>query len=298
MKFHYVCTNYNNSHFTVRAVETLNGGAMPPDRIIVVDNASQSGELAQLHDLAARFANVTIVANSENTGYFRGLNAGLALVADSIDEGDGIVIGNNDLEFPGDFGTGLSRALAEAAKTGRRPVISPYIETLDGHPQNPHVTSGVSRVRELVYDCYYSNFTIARVIRKLAAATERFSRRSDESGHARPGYIYQGHGSCYVLTRTFIDRCGELWAPTFLMGEEYFLSRQLAQLGFMVYYDPRIRIKHRCNGSIGNEPGKKMWRIAAESHAIYREFVKPWHRQDWSDMSRRLDERDRLMQNK
>jgi GT2 family glycosyltransferase len=276
MKYAYVCTNYNNSHFTVQAVRSLNAGRTPPTLIVVVDNQSSEADRAILTDLAAAHGNVDVVLNEHNVGYFAGLNVGISRSRALEPAVSAMIVGNNDLEFPSDFGDRLTEVVVDG---GERPVISPYVETLDGVPQNPHVVAGISRARELVYDLYYSNYHLAKLIRAIAHRTRRVSDRRDEQGFATPGFIYQGHGSCYILTSVFFDRFGELWAPTFLMGEEYFLSRQLAEQGYMTYYDPRVRIVHRCNGALENVPARKMWGLARDAHRVYRRYVKPWHRQ-------------------
>lgn len=276
MKFAYVCTNYNNTHFSVEAVRSLNAGHIAPALIVVVDNLSSQEEREQLVALAGAHANVDVVLNDENVGYFAGLNIGIDRVLSLDPELTCMVVGNNDLEFSMNFGDHLAEVLADAAD---RPVISPYIETLDGLPQNPHVVSGISRVREFVYDAYYANYHIARIIRMLAHKSRGLTDRRDEQGFSSPGFIYQGHGSCYVLTPVFFEHFRRLWAPTFLMGEEFFLSRQLSAQGYMTYYDPRLRIRHRCNGAIENVPARKMWGLARDAHRVYRRYVKPWHRQ-------------------
>ena len=48
MRYAYICINYNNTRFTVDAVESLLAATTPPTRIIVVDNASRPEERAAL----------------------------------------------------------------------------------------------------------------------------------------------------------------------------------------------------------------------------------------------------------
>jgi GT2 family glycosyltransferase len=283
MDYAFICTNYNNAHFTRAAVRTLNGGNHPPARIIVVDNRSEAKDVEALKTLALTHANVDLVLNQENIGYFAGLNSGIDRLRAVDPTLTTMVIGNNDLEFPPDFGERLREAVADCPNC---PVISPYIETLDGMPQNPHVVSGVSRAREMVYDLYYANYHLAKLIRAVADRTHKVTDRRDEEGHATAQYIYQGHGSCYILTTAFFREFERLWAPTFMMGEEFFLSRQLSERGFMTYYDPRIRIRHHCNGAIKNVPARKMWRLARDAHRVYRRYIKPWHRQDYGPTSK------------
>lgn len=277
MDYAYICTNYNNAHYTRDAVQTINDDVKPPVKIVVVDNRSEPGDIEVLKAIAREHPNVELILNEQNIGYFPGLNVGIDRMRDTSPNVTTMVVGNNDLEFSAEFGKCLEDVIADAED---RPVISPYVETLDGMPQNPHVVSGISRGREMMYDLYYSNYHLAKLIRAVARRTQHVTDRRDEEGHAEPQYIYQGHGSCYILTPAFFREFERLWAPTFMMGEEFFLSRQLSERGYMTYYDPRVRIRHRCNGAIENVPAQKMWRLARDAHRVYRRYVKPWHRQD------------------
>lgn len=274
MRYGYVCTNYNNSHFTVTAVETLMANAAPPAVIVVVDNDSADGEVEMLRALAARYDRVRLVLSPDNVGYFAGLNLGIEAVRG--DDLDCCIIGNNDLEFPADFSGKLALVVRDHAAD---PVISPHIMTMDGLPQNPHVVSGISRLRELVYDVYYAHFALARIVRLMAKLTHRFSDRTDEQSFATPQYIYQGHGSCYIMTRAFFQEFGTLWAPTFMMSEEYFLSKQLSDAGYRIFYDPRVAVTHRCNGALDKVPARRAWGMARDAHRVYRRYVKPWNNQ-------------------
>ena len=136
MNYAYICTNYNNAHYTRDAVRTLNEGVVPPKTIVVVDNQSRSEDVAKLTALADEYDNVDLVLNDVNIGYFPGLNAGIERAQALDPKIRTMVVGNNDLEFPPGFGANLEKVIADARE---RPVIAPYIETLDGIAQNPHV---------------------------------------------------------------------------------------------------------------------------------------------------------------
>ena len=276
MTFAYICTNYNNSHYTRVAVESLCQGSIQPEHIVIVDNASDATNVAELKALVAEFPNVELILNPDNSGYFPGLNLGILRMREVRPEIEYLVIGNNDLTFPENFANVLAEVMPE---NSHNPVVSPNMITLDGMHQNPHVISGISRKRELVYDLYYANYYLAQIIGKLAKLTRSVTDRHDEDQHEIAQYIYQGHGSCYILTPRFFQLFEKLWAPTFLMGEEYFLSKQLSDKGFQTYYEPRIVIQHHCNGAIQNVPSRKMWHVARDAHRVYRRYVKPWQKQ-------------------
>jgi len=274
MNVAYICTNYNNAHFSEAAVASWLGARRPAGigncRAVVVDNDSAPTDVQRLKEFHGRTPGMELVCSPANLGYFGGLNAGLEHLHRADAPADLVVIGNNDLIFPAGFLESLWNCRDRFADHA---VVSPDIVTLDGAHQNPHVISGIGWKRQLVYDIYHSSYLCARAIRRLAHLTRRFTDRHDESEWEKPQLVHQGHGSCYILGPLFFKNFTNLWAPTFLLGEEFFLSKQLSDRGMMVYYEPAMQITHHCNATIGRMPGRLMWRYSREAHRIYRQHV-------------------------
>lgn len=271
MKIGYVCTNYNNSDYTAKAVRTLKSGAGHEYLIVVVDNNSDQASVRQLMELAIEFPDIRLILNSENVGYFRGLNIGIHHAREHDPAVEWLVVGNNDLEFPVDFAEKLS---AQALRLRAHAVVSPDIVTVEGEHQNPHVISGISPLRELAYDFYYANYYLGLAILKVAKLLPSLSERGDEEEWQTARPIYQGHGSCYLLGPRFFEQFDDLWAPTFMMSEEYFLSKQLSDVGQRVFYEPAIQVVHHWHGSLEKLPSWKRWSMAREAHREYRKYVK------------------------
>lgn len=266
----YVCTNFNNSSFTLAAVESLLSNAGHEIEVVVVDNASRVEEVSLLRTLEQKFSCVRVVAHSENVGYFPGLNLGLRVLRERRPDIQWVIAGNNDLEFGSDVCDRIE-SLAPALEV--HSVISPDIVTLEGEHQNPHVISNISPVREFFYDLYYSNYYLGLMIYKLARMLPSVSERADEQEWQTARSIYQGHGSCYLLTPRFFSQFAEFWAPTFMMSEEYFLSRQLKDVGEQVYYEPGLRVVHHTHGSLDLVPSRRRWEMARDAHRQYRKYV-------------------------
>ncbi len=271
MKIAYVCTNYNNSAFTLAAVDSLMRNAGHDIEVFVVDNASAEAEVRKLRPLPDRYPSVHVIESPENTGYFRGLNVGLKALRQRRPDIEWVVAGNNDLEFPENFCDVLWQN-AEALRA--HSVISPDVVTLDGEHQNPHVIASISTTREVFYDLYYSNYHLGRLIHKVAKMFPRVSERSDEEQWQVAQPIYQGHGSCYVLGPRFFRQFTELWAPTFMMSEEFFLSLQLKDVGEQVWYEPKLRVIHHWHGSLEKVLSRQRWEMARNAHREYRRHVK------------------------
>jgi GT2 family glycosyltransferase len=269
MRLGYVCTNYNSSAVTLHAIETLRKNVGHDLYIIVVDNASKESETATLESVADNQTHV--IRLKENVGYFAGLNVGIKYLRALNVDVEWMVIGNNDLEFSSDFCDKLERVIPELRQY---PVISPDIVTGDNEHQNPHVISGISKFREMLYDVYYSNYYVGMVLQKLALTFRSISDRKDELEWQTARAIYQGHGSVYIIGPRFFDLFEELWAPTFIMSEEFFLSKQLSDVGEKIFYDPRISIRHLWHASLAALPSKRRWELARDAHWVYRKYVK------------------------
>lgn len=261
----YVCTNFNNSAFTVRAVETLIQSCGDRARIVVVDNASSESAVEELRCLEKKHTALKVFASGDNVGYFSGLNIGLSLLREWVPEVELVVVGNNDLEFPDEFADRLDGC---NVVFNSYPVVSPDVVTLDGVHQNPHVVSGISKLRRCVYECYYSSYSVARCMLKIAQWTNRWTGRRDGEEWRSPRVIKEGHGSCYILGPRFFSEFGQLWAPSFLMGEESFLSMQLRHKGESVYYEPSIRVLHHYHAAMAKVPARRIWEYGRMAHKL------------------------------
>lgn len=271
MKIGYVCTNFNNSDFTQWAVKSLLENSGHSVVIVVVDNNSEADDRQKLVSWAAKTSCVELLMNKTNVGYFRGLNIGIVHLRKWRPDVEWIVVGNNDLEFKNNF---CDELVEREPYFLQFAVISPDVVTDDGEHQNPHVISGISRGREIFYDLYYLNYYIGRCIYWLASRVHSIIDRPDEQQWQTAQLIHQGHGSCYILGPRFFEQFTELWAPTFMMSEEYFLSKQLSDVGQQVFYDPSLKVLHHCHASLDKIPNHKKWEMAKDAHRVYREYVR------------------------
>lgn len=270
MKYVFICTNYNNSHYTEGAVDTLIAGEHPPALIVVVDNDSSKEQQDELRWMVGGKPGVDLVFSEKNVGYFAGLNIGLHRALRLVPDADAYIVGNNDLEFPSDFGTQVARRSDTIAE---RMVVAPNILTITNIRQNPHAIRPVSRFRGLVLDGYATSFTMARLLTWVAKLTHKATRRRDIDQHHTEGFIFMGLGACYILSRRFIERVGELPAEVFLMHEEFFLSRRISEEGEAVYYIPQIVVRHHDHGSVGAVSSRLIWGYWRDSHRLYRRYT-------------------------
>lgn len=265
-----VTINYNNARFTRKLLESVSRAHGAENvTVVVVDNASSDDDRTQLVQIETDFPRAIFIYEDVNHGYFKGLNVGLAALRNVLEAPSAVVICNNDIEFCNSFFGALngSDRLLE-----NHPVIAPRIVTPSGREQNPHVIRPISQARVLVWKIYYSNYSVARVIFWLARRSAPITARRDYRQYKVAQKIEQGYGACYILTRDFFRHYDELWAPTFLMGEEYFLSCQLKAVGKSVYYEPSVCVVHQDHATMGMLPNKKVWEISRESFQVYLSY--------------------------
>jgi GT2 family glycosyltransferase len=268
MKLGFVFTNYNNSIYTRNVVKSILTGSIVVDcYIVIVDNNSENDDIISLNSIASDYPEISIIFNNENVGYFKGLNIGIEYLRNFHPDCEYIVVGNNDLIFPQDFQLKIKSIIHNFSLY---PVISPNLITIDGVHQNPHVLKSVSKLREFVYDIYFTNYYFSIVIYFLAKLSKNITERTDYKAHHIAGVISQGYGACYILGPIFFQRFKFLWAPSFLMGEELFLSMQLMKEGFKIYYEPTVIVNHHDHATMGKLPGKKLWLLTRDSHRIYK----------------------------
>ncbi len=273
IKLGFIFTNFNNTKFTESAIKSISESDAKYAPVIIVDNASKQEHVIKLRSIANEYNNVKLICNVENIGYFKGLNVGIKLGKNQYPQVKYWIIGNNDLTFSKDI---LAQVLSNQSILNDYPVISPNIITIDGIPQNPHVISKISKFREVIYDLYHFNYYLAGFIKKLAKFTHRYTDRDDEAHHEEAMEIYQGYGACYILTPTFFENFEELWSPTFLMYEEFFLSKQLEEKGYKIFYEPSIRIQHHWHATTTELPKRLYWEFSRNAHKEYRKHIKLW----------------------
>ncbi len=272
MKIGFVFTNFNNSKVTIDAVRSIKfDNNLDKGFIVIVDNNSDQKEIDLLDTIKNEYPNVFIIYNDINVGYFNGLNYGIKYLRNNYNDIEYILVGNNDLLFPINFIDLIERNLDKFKKNA---VISPNIITLDGEYQNPHVINKISKFRQIVYNVYFSNYFFAIVIKKLAEITKKFTSRKDHEQHRIGRNIFSGHGACYILGPLFFKYFDILWSPSFLMGEELFLSKQLASKNLQIYYEPSIIVNHQYHAAINRVPNKKIWKMSRASYKIYKKYVK------------------------
>ncbi len=273
MKFGLCFVNYNNCQHSINLLDSIINADSFVGKVIIVDNNSSKIDYQKIKLYSSKFDFVKIIRLNRNIGYFRALNIGLTYLSKKSNY-DFYIVGNNDLIFPNDIFLKLHN---KSNFLKDKFIISPDIITDDGYHQNPHVINSITKKREFVYDLYYSNFYLSRLIYFTASLFSKYTMRGDELKFNNEMYIYQGYGACYIITDKFIRTYHLLPQDTFLMYEEFFLAKLLNDDGEKIYYYPHITVIHNAHATTKSLPSKSKWLLAKESHKLYRKYIHIWH---------------------
>jgi len=269
----FICVNYNNSHFTIKYVDSIFSLNKLNDfniKVVIVDNNSSEIDYAQLHEFTSKKEKVELIRNPENSGYFKGLNLGLK----SINTKDLLfaVIGNNDLEFDDSF---LDKLVEAEGLDVKKKVLAyaPNIINLDGDAQNPVSVNRLSLPRRLFLKIYFSNYYIGSFVYFLINITRKIMKRSSRKFAGEPVEIHLGYGACYVLTQGFFEHFSKLDDRNFLYGEEALIGNQIRSAGGVMVYLPDAKVKHFEHATSRNFSSRTNYQTTQEAYSKYKRLL-------------------------
>lgn len=217
-----VVVNYGGFDDTIRCVESLLGSAYEHHLVVVVDNASPSGDAARLSaDLGGR---VHVIASGANLGYGGGANLGLrwALAQDAT---YAWVLNNDTVIEPT-----CIQQLVDAMETNPRyGILSPQIEA----PVGPEAPDGIW-------------FAGGSVLFGRAETRHSF-RRAEGASVIETEYVT---GCAMFLRCAALMATGLFWEPLFLYWEDLDLSLRMRLAGWNLGVLPGARIHHAVHGSV------------------------------------------------
>lgn len=268
-KYAFVLVNYNNTGYTISAIQSIRNWSKD-SLIIIVDNKSNDSQREKLIDFTKEEKHVEIILEKINHGYFRGINQGLIHIQSKQIVLNFIIVGNNDLIF----NRSIQENLDCIEELGREfPVLSPRIISKDKKDQNPHVKEKLSNLRKVIYKVYFTNYFFASILNYVNNLFRHFLERKDQKEFAYEGPIFLGYGACYILTEKFFKKYKLLDDSLFLMGEEALLTNQLREKGDVIYYYPKIIVDHEEHASVESLHSKKLYEITKESYKIYKHYL-------------------------
>lgn len=226
LKLGIVIVHYNTLQDLARCLESLRAEAPAcPHEIVVVDNASTTTGLSELHE---RFGEVRWLCNTENVGYARGCNQGMAALSADFH----LIINPDIVVLPGS----LSALLAFAEAHPRAGLIGPQLLNEDGAVQE-------SCRRFYTFKTLLLRRTILGKLFSRSETVQRHLMRDFDHASVRP--VDWVLGGCMLVRREARNRCGPMDERFFLYFEDVDWCYRMWQSGFEVVYFPEARFIHR-----------------------------------------------------
>jgi len=213
-----IILNWNGSADTAECLRSLRAIDYPRYEIVLVDNASQGDDVAQLR---AEFGDsVRIIENDRNSGFAGGCNIG---IRDAISRSpDYLLLLNNDTVVEPDF---LSR-MVEAAR------------------QLPDLAAACPK--SYFYDEPEVLYSTGGTVNLWTASSRQVGRGERDRGqYERLERRNYADGVCMLIPRSAIDRVGLLDEDYFAYWEETDWCLRARERGLYSYYVPSARIRHK-----------------------------------------------------
>jgi GT2 family glycosyltransferase len=229
-----IVLSWNGREDTLACLRSLRGLRGADTRVVVVDNGSTDGSVEAVRE---QHPEVDVVENGRNLGFSGGNNAG---IRHALEHGAAwVVLVNNDAILAPDAVERL-----RAAATAR-----PRAGMLAG---------------KLFFDEPPDRIWFAG--QRFSAALGYSGRphgygRSDAPRYRRPGPTDRAAGAFMAVSRSVVERIGDLDDALFAYVEDVDWSLRARQAGFDVWFVPDAVAWHRVSGSTGGE--------RASTHALY-----------------------------
>jgi N-acetylglucosaminyl-diphospho-decaprenol L-rhamnosyltransferase len=242
-----VIVNYNAGPALADCVASVLSQEPCPE-IVVVDNASTDGSLAELGQL---HPGVRIVHAGGNLGYARAANLGIAATGAPV-----VAVLNPDTVLEPKTGLALKERLDAEPEVG---AVGPQLHNTDGtvYPSARRVPSVADAVGHgLLFFVWRDN-----------PFTRRY--RETDADPTRPRDVDWVSGAAVWLRRDALDDIGGWDERYFMYVEDVDLCWRLRQAGWRVAYEPAGIVEHLLGVSTAGRP----YRMIAEHHRSLLRFA-------------------------
>jgi N-acetylglucosaminyl-diphospho-decaprenol L-rhamnosyltransferase len=242
-------------HQNVRTSERVNV------ETLVIDNASSDGSTAMM---AAEFPDVRLIANTENVGFTRGNNQGLAVA-----QGRYVFFLNPDTEVVGDA---LATMIAYMDARPEVGALGPQLRYVDGSLQSsrrcfPTFTMALFESTPLAW--HWPDNPWARRYRMEDRKTFEVSETSKVSAEAVDWLV----GAALMTRRTVLDQIGGFDEGYFMYSEELDWCRRAKTAGWHIVYLPAAQVIHHEGKSSEQVVAARHIRFQTSKVRYFRKFL-------------------------
>lgn len=242
-----VTVNYNQSIITLDMLASLRRISYSNIEIIVVDNASPNDSPDELKE---QYPEIKLIKSEVNLGFAGGNNLGLQVATGAY-----IFFINNDTLVPENC-------------------LEPLVATLQQHPEVGMVSPKI-KFFEAGNPVQYAGFT------KLNPWTMRNRcigyAQPDDGSFDTPGYTSAMHGAAMMISRTTLEKVGNMAECYFLYYEELDWAARIQRAGYKLYYQPKSYILHKESVSTGENSPLKTHYLARNRMLYIRRNITGIH---------------------
>ncbi|MDO8589383.1 MAG: glycosyltransferase family 2 protein [Armatimonadota bacterium] len=216
-----VLVNWNGKEDTRECLESLRRLTYPDYSLIVVDNGSTDGSVAEIGSV---FPEVCLIPAGENLGFTGGNNIGIKRALDT--GADAVLLLNNDTVVSPDF-------------------LEPLALTLFGDPK-------IGAVNSKIY--YYAQPDViwsagGNINGRTGIASQRHVDEKDEGQADQQADVDYAVGCSIMVRRDAIEMAGLLDDDFFVYYEEAEWCRRMRALGYRIVYVPGSKVWHKVMAS-------------------------------------------------
>ncbi|WP_160044160.1 glycosyltransferase family 2 protein [Paenibacillus sp. USDA918EY] len=266
MDLSILIVNYNTCQLTTDCLRSVFASETAYEyEVIVIDNHSSDGSVASIRE---EFPNVTLIANTENTGFAKANNQGMAAA-----KGRYVLLLNSDTVVQKETLQTMLAFMDEHPKVGASgcKVILP-----DG---------SLDKACKRGFPTPSASFYYAFGFSKLFPDKPKFNQY--QLGHLDPDQEYPVDclvGAFMLVRRETIEQIGGLDETFFMYGEDIDWCYRIKQAGWDIHYYPKTQIVHYKGGSARRRPV----RIIYEFHRAMIVFHRKHYRKRYNILTNAL----------
>lgn len=248
-----VIVNWNVRDLLAKNIESvLQSRGTARVRLIVVDNASSDGSVEMLR---SRFSNVMVIANTQNLGFAKAVNQGIA-----AGNARHVLLLNPDMRVTSDA---FQRTIDELDADPTIGVLGGKLLSADG--------SVMPSVRRLP-DIWSQLLILLKVQHFFPNVNKRYMYTDFDYSKLQDAPSVRG--SYFAMSRVASEKLGGLDERYFIWFEEVDYCAQVLQAGLRIVFDPAIQAQDLVGRSFAQR--KRLWKQRQFSRSMQQYFAK-WH---------------------
>lgn len=248
-----VIVNWNVKEILAKNIESvLQSKGTARIRLIVVDNASSDGSVEMLR---LRFPNVMVIANTQNLGFAKAVNQGIA-----AGNARHVLLLNPDMQVTPDA---FQRTVDELDADPTIGVLGAKLLSADG--------SVMPSVRRLP-DIWSQLLILLKVQHFFPNVNKRYM--FTDFDYSKRQEAPSVRGSYFAMSHVALDKLGGLDERYFIWFEEVDYCAQVLKAGLHIVFDPSIQAQDLVGRSFAQR--KLFWKQKQMSRSMQYYFEK-WH---------------------